>query len=420
MTHIQVFFFSVALLLLILLAAFFSCAETGLMAVNRYRLKAKARQKQQYAIRALQLLKRPDRLLGAILIGSTFANMLASSLATLLAYHYFGDKGAILIALLLTLIMLIFAEITPKTLAALNPDRVVRVITYPIQLVIRLLYPIIWLANAITNFLLRLFKVRFTRLAVEPLSREELRSVVYDATGKLSRQYQNMLLSILDLNKLTVDDIMVPRHLLKGIDIELPIETILQKLNELHLDWVPFYREYFDKLIGVLYMRDLLPLLTNRKQHITKEFIQHCLHSPYFVPEATSLAAQLNYFQQNRDNIAFVVDEYGEILGLLTMNLILEVIVGDLTISVSQGKQLQQQADGSYIVDGAVTVREFNRRTEWHLPLKGPRTINGLIVEILEALPHGNTSVLVDGYPIEIMQVKENRVKLARVFPKIK
>lgn len=422
MTNFEVVLFGIALILLILLAAFFACAETSLMAVNRYRLKAKARQKERYAIRTIQLLKRPDRLLGAILIGSTFANMLASSLATLLGFHYFGDKGALLIAFLLTSIMLIFAEITPKTLAAVNPDRVVKLIALPVQIVLQVIHPFVVIANAITNFFLRLFKIRVTNLVVEPLSREELRSVVYDATGKLSRQYQNMLLGILDLNKLTVNDVMLPKHDLRGLDISQSWKKILHTLSTLREDWILVYRDHIDKLIGVLYIRDLLPYLMNddNERVFDKEKLQQLLREPYFVPASTSLSIQLSHFQQSKNKMAFVVDEYGEIQGLLTLNDILEEIVGDLTISVSQGKRFEAQADNSFLVDGAMTVREFNRKSSFSLPLKGPRTINGLIVEYLEALPHVNSAVLISGYPIEIIQVKENRVKLARIFPKLR
>lgn len=374
--------------------------------------------KKRYAIRLLQLLKRPDRLLGAILIGNTFASMLASSFATLLAYHFWGDQGAIVAALLLTIIVLIFAEITPKTLAALYPDKVARWVAYPIQIVLRMLYPVVWLANVVTNGLLSLLRVRNTYYAIEPLSREELRSVVYDTAGKISRQYQNMLLGILDLSKLTVDDVMIPRHDIVGIDIERPLAEIIEQLNKLPQDWVPVFREHINQVIGVLYTRDMLKLLLLQTA-VTKELLQQFLQEPYFVPEGTSLNIQLGYFQRSHDKIAFVVDEYGEIQGLLTLNDILEEIVGDFTSSVAMGKRIQQQPDGSYLVDGAITIREFNRSTEWELPLRGPRTVNGLIVEYLEALPHTGTAVLIAGYPIEIMVVKENRVKLARVFPKL-
>lgn len=409
--------FSAVLVLLILLAAFFACAETGLMAVNRYRLRHKARMKKRYAIRLLQLLKRPDRLLGAILIGSTFTNMIASSLATLLAYHLWGDDGALIAAVVLTVIVLIFAEIAPKTLAAIYPDKVARWVAYPISLILKLLYPAVWLANAVTNSLLRILHIRVTSSSVEPLSREELRSVVYETAGKISRQYQNMLLGILDLGKLTVDDVMIPRNEISGIDIEDPWEKIIEQIGKYHTDWVPVYRENVNQLVGVLYTRDILRLLL-AKSPVDKDIMQQFLQEPYFVPEGTSLNAQLLYFQESNDKLAFIVDEYGEIQGLLTVNDILEEIVGDFT-SMATGKRIQQQPDGSYLVDGAVTIREFNRMSEWELPVGGPRTFNGLIVEYLQSLPQTGVGLKIAGYPIEIIQVKDNRIRLARVFSRL-
>jgi Mg2+/Co2+ transporter CorB len=415
-SQFQIILFNLVLILLILLGAFFSCAETGLMAANRYRLRHKARLKHRYAIRLLQLLKRPDRLLGAILIGNTFANMLASAFATLIAAHYWGDTGALLAAIILTIIVLIFSEITPKTLAAIYPDQVARWVVYPIQLILWVLYPLVWLANAVTNGLLRLLHVRVTTYSMEPLSRDELRSVVHETAGKISRQYQNMLLNILDLNKLTVDDVMILQHDIVGIDIEQPWETILEHINKSKQDWVPFYRENMNQIIGVLYIRDVLHILMSNKT-VNKEILHQFLQEPYFVPQGTSLNIQLAYFQRSHEKIAFVVDEYGEILGLLTLNDILEEIVGDFTQNVNNGKRIIQQSDGSYMVDGAVNLREFNRTTGFELPLRGPRTVNGLIVEYFEALPRTGVAVLIKGHPIEIIQVKDNRVKLARIFP---
>jgi len=344
--------------------------------------------------------------------------MIASSLATLLAFHFWGDEGALLAAILLTFIVLIFAEIAPKTLAAIYPDKVARWVAYPIQLVLKVLYPMVWLANAITNGLLRIMHISVTTYSVEPLSREELRSVVYETAGKISRQYQNMLLGILDLSKLTVDDVMIPRHEIVGIDIEQSWEVIIDQINKYHTDWVPVYRENVNHVIGVLYTRDVLRLLLAQAT-FNKELLMQFLQEPYFVPEGTSLNAQMAYFQQSLDKIAFIVDEYGEIQGLLTLNDILEEIVGDFTSSITAGKRIQPQPDGSFLIDGSMTIREVNRATEWELPLGGPRTVNGLIVEYLEALPHTGTAVLIAGYPIEIIQVKDNRVKLARLFPRL-
>lgn len=388
------------------------------MAVNRYKLRHQARLKKRYAVRVLHLLKRPDRMLGAILIGNTFANTVASSLATLIALHYVGDKGAILSAIILTFAILIFAEITPKTLAAIYPDKVVRLIVFPIHAVLMMLYPLVVVCNGMSNGLLRLLGINVANYALEPLSREELRSVVYDATGKISRQYQAMLLGILDLNQLTVDDIMIPQHEIIGIDFEDPIENIIERMNALNQDWVPVYRESINQVMGVLYIRDIMKLWATQIP-VTKELLHQLLQEPYFVPEGTSLGVQLANFRQSQDKIAFIVDEYGEISGMITLHDILEEIVGDLKSSATSGKRLQMQPDGSYLVDGSMTIREFNRSTEWNLPLKGPRTINGLIVEYLEALPHASTAVLIARHPIEIVQVKENSVRLARVFPKL-
>lgn len=418
MSQFQVLIFSILLVSLIFLAAFFACAETGLMAVNRYRLRHKARMKKRYAMILQKLLKRPDRLLAALLIGSTFANMLASSLATLIAFHYWGDEGAIIAAVVLTMIMLIFAEMAPKTLAAIYSDQVARWVADPIQLILKLLHPVIWLANSITNSVLKLFHIP-TQYSLEPLSREELRTIVYETTGKISKQYQNMLLAILDLSKLTVDDVMIQSHEVVGIDIEQPLEIIIDKIYKSNQGWMPVYRDNMNQIIGVLYTRDILrALLTQQK--IDKELLQQFIQEPYFVPEGTSLYKQLLYFQQSQGKIAFIVDEYGEIQGLLTLNDILEEIVGDFTSSVSLGKRIRRQEDNSFLVDGSMTLREFNRMTACELPLGGPRTINGLITEHLESLPRSGTAVLIADYPIEIMEVKNNRVSIAKVFPKLK
>ncbi len=419
MSQFQIILFSLILFLLIFVSAFFSCAETALMSVNRYRLRHKAQMKKKYAVRVLQLLKRPDRLLGVILIGNTFANILASSLATLLIFHFWGEKGALLGAILLTFVILIFAEITPKTLAAIYPERVARWLVYPVYLILKIFYPIVWLANLIANGLLRLLRINVTTYALEPLSREELRSIVHETAGKISRQYQKMLLGILDLGKLTVDDVMVPRREIVGIDIEQSWEIVLQHIQQCQQEWLPVYRYHVDQMIGVLYIRDMFKLLLLRAE-LNKEVIQQFLHEPYFVPAGTSLYVQLSYFQQNRNKMAFIVDEYGEIQGLLTLEDILEEIIGDFTSSMAQAKRIELQGDGSYLVDGSMMIREFNRASEFELPLHGPKTVNGLIIEYLEALPHEGTAILIAEYPIEIIEVKENRVETARIFPRYK
>lgn len=417
LSHLQLILFIVILVVLIMLSVVFSMAETSFMSINRYRLRHKARMKKRYAMRLIHLLRRPDRLLGAILIGSTFTNMLTSALATLIAVQYFGERGAIISAVAMTFIVLIIAEITPKTLAALYPDSVARWLTYPVSYLMRLLHPVVIGANYISNALLRLLRVPVTALhAVEPLSREEFRSIVHETTGKISRQYQNMLLGILDLSHLTVDDVMIPSHEIFAINMDQSWDAIKEQLKKNAHDAVPFYRKHVNHIIGVLYARDMQHLLLEDIS-LNKEVLLKTLAEPYFVPEGTPLNVQLDYFQRHQGKPAFVVDEYGEINGMLTLNDILEEIVGDFTSSMSNGKRAEVQEDGSYLVDGAHTVREFNRLSGWELPHRGPRTVNGLIVEHLEALPNSGTTILIADYPIEIIKVKDKRVKIARIFP---
>lgn len=417
MSHSQVVLFAIILCLLIVLSAFFSCAETGLMAINRYRLRHKARMKKRSAVLILQLLKRPDRLLGMILIGNTFAIIFASELATLLTITFWGEKVVFLSTLILSFIILICAEIAPKTVAALYPEKVSRLVAWPVFILLKLFYPLVWLINTITNGLLSLFNIKVTGKVSEPLSREELRSVVYETTGKVTHQYQAMLLSILDLNKLVVEDVMIPKHEIVGIDLELEWSEIEKLLGQSPHDWLPVYRENINEIVGILHLREL-----TRKavagQVINKETLTAMVHESYFVPEGTALNIQLMNFQQQRKHVALVVDEYGEVQGLVTMQDILEEIVGEFTTSAApSNKMIKQQADGSYLVDGAVPVRELNRAAKWHLPTSGPRTLNGLIIEHLEAMPRAGTCLKIKNYPIEIMQVEENKVAVAQVHP---
>lgn len=416
MSHSIIGLYSIVLIVLIILSAFFSCAETGLMAVNRYRLRHKARSKKRAALLVLTLLQRPDRLLGMLLIGNNFANIFASAIATLLAIHFFGEKGVIISTGLLTFLILIFAEVAPKTLASLYPERIATIIAWPVFILLKLFYPIVWLINVVANGLLLLFRIRVTGLVPEPISREELRSIVHETTGKMSSRYRNMLLGILDLNKVIVDDVMIPRHEITGIDLEQNWSFIQQQIAISQHDWMPVYRENINQIVGILHARELINIALTGAFNRNK--LQQILHEPYFVPVGTPLNVQLLQFQQKRKHIAFVVDEYGGIQGLLTLKDILEEIVGEFTSSVSgANKLIQAQADGSYLVEGAVTIRELNRTTHWQFPTRGPRTLSGLIIEYLEAIPRAGTSVRIANYPIEIVQVEENRVKTARVFP---
>jgi Mg2+/Co2+ transporter CorB len=418
LSHSQIVGFTFTLVLLIVLSGFFSMAETALMAVNRYRLRHKARMKKRYAILILKLLKRPDRLLGMILIGNSFSSIVASAIATLLAIHYLGEEGVILSTLALTFIILIFAEIAPKTIAALFPDKVSKALVYPVYGLLIVFYPFVWTINMITNGLLRIFRIRVGSRQQESLSREELRSVVYDTAGKMSRQYQSMLLGILDLNKVMVDDVMIPHHEIRGIDIDQPWEKIQHELSTSPHDWLPVYRDEINQIVGVLHLRELTAIYMSGKS-LDKEILMKRVKEAYFVPEGTPLNTQLLNFQQKRKRLAFVVDEYGEIRGLVTLEDILEEIVGEFTTNVISNTKVEPQDDGSFLVDALVKIRDLNRVTQWKFPTKDSRTLNGLIIEHLQALPHAGTCVRIAGYPVEIVTVKENRVVIAHIFPRL-
>jgi Mg2+/Co2+ transporter CorB len=418
LSHLQLIVFSIVLVFLILFSAFFAISETALMAVNRYRLRHKAKLKKSYAILILKLLKRPDRLLGMVLIGNNLANIFASSIATFLAMHYFSDRGVVLTTIILTLLILIFAEVAPKTLAALYPEQVSRWVVFPVKVLLSIFYPFVWFINSIANGLLHLLGVNTSDAAVESFSREELRSVVYDMAGRISRRHQSMLLGILDLNKMMVDDVMVPLHEISGIDIDEPWEIVEKKIAASQHDWLPVYQENINQVVGILHLRDLMPNLVAGNS-LTIEVLKQKLQEPYFVPQGIQLNVQLMNFQQQRQRIALVVDEYGDVQGLVTLVGILEEIVGQFTTNIVGTSRVEAQANGSYLVDGAITVRELNRITKWQLPTQGPRTVNGLIIEYLEALPNAGTCVRISGYPIEIIHVKENRVELAQIFPKM-
>lgn len=419
MTHFQTVLYSSILVILILLSAFFSCAETSLMAINRYRLKHRARMKKRSALLILELLKRPDRLLGVILIGNNVCNIFAASLATLLAVNFFGEKWVFFASVLLTIIILVISEVAPKTLAATYPDQTARLAAWPIFFLLKLFYPVVWLINALSNGLLWIFRVKTETQVVEPLSRDELRSIVYEARGKLSHQYQNMMVSILDLNKVLVEDIMVPRHEVVGIDLEWPWNDIVRQIAKSRHSLLPVYRENLNQAAGILYLHELVEYSLMEKD-INKDVILDLIKEPYFVPEGTSLNVQLLNFQREHKRMALVVDEYGEIQGLISLEDILEEIVGEFPTNINMSeKRVTPRPDGGYLVEGAITIKELNRLTGLKFPVKGPRTLSGLIIEQLESIPKAGTCLKIGKNPVEIMVVKNNRVKTARLYPPI-
>jgi len=404
------------LALLIVLSGCFSGSETALMTLNRYRLRHLARTGHRGARIADRMLERPDRLIGLILLGNNFVNILASSVATLIALQLLEENAILVATVLLTLTILIFSEVAPKTVAALLPERVAFPAAFVLAPLLRVFYPLVWAVNMIANGLLRLVGVRIDDTANDNLSREELRTVVNEAGAMIPQRHQRMLINILDLEKATVEDIMIPRTEIAGIDINDDWDTIITQLANSQYTRLPVYRDTVDNIIGVLHVRYVMRGLIS--DELTREGLQARMREPYFVPEATPLNVQLLNFQARRRRIGLVVDEYGDILGLITLEDLLEEIVGDFTTDPAGAvSEIQPQEDGSYLVEGSASVRELNRLLGWHMPTDGPKTLNGLILEQLESIPAPGTTLTLAEHEITIVQTRNNRVRIARIRP---
>ncbi|MCF1182148.1 HlyC/CorC family transporter [Marichromatium gracile] len=406
------------LFLLILLSAFFSGSETALLTLNRYRLRHQADQGNRGARRARKLLDRPDRLIGLILLGNNFVNIMASSLATVIAIRLGGEAAIGIAAGLLTLVILIFAEVTPKTYATLHPERLAFPAAYVYGPLLKLLYPVVWLVNLFTNNLLRLIGI-----APEDggqgtaLSREELRTVVSEAGAMIPERSRSMLLGILDLERATVEDIMIPRNEVDGIDIQDSEEEIIQAVRNTNYTRLPLYDGGIDNVIGVFHARNALHALLEKG--LGKEHLRAIARQPYFVPEGTQLYQQLLNFQHTKQRVGLVVDEYGDFQGLITLADLLEEIVGEFTTDPSDSiSEIQPAEDGSLLIDCGIGLRELNRVLRWELPTDGPKTLNGLILEYLETIPEPGTSLKLSGHPMEIIQTADNGVKTVRIIPR--
>ncbi len=405
-----------ALFVLILLSAFFSGSETALMTLNRYRLRHMAEEGHKAARLAERLLQRPDRLIGLILLGNNFVNILASSLATVLAIRL-GGEGAIPVAAgLLTLVILIFSEVAPKTLAALHPEKLAFPAAWVYVPLLKVSHPLVALVNFFANAVLRMLRVYPEESGRDTLSKEELRTIVNEAGALIPRRHQKMLLAILDLEKATVDDIMIPRQEIDGIDLDEPWDELLEDLREMPYTQALVYRGSIDQVVGFIHARHLMQALMSGG--LTPEKLESLIQPPYYIPEGTPLNTQLLNFQKAKQRVGLVVDEYGDVLGLVTLSDLLEQIVGEFTSDPTDRiSDVIPQEDGSYLVSGSAAVRELVRTFGWELPTDGPRTFNGLILEHLETIPEPGTSLLVNGYPVEVLQVQDNAVKTARIRP---
>ena len=406
-----------ALVFLLFLSAFFSGSETALMTLNRYRLKHLADEGHTGAQLAAKLLEKPDRLIGLILLGNNFVNIMASSLATLIALRLGGDGAIAIAAGILTFVVLIFSEVAPKTLAAMHPEKVAFPAAWIYTPLLKVMFPLVWLVNLMANSILKLLGIYQEDSDGQALSREELKTVVNEAGAMIPHKHQRMLLSILDLEKTYVEDIMVPRTQLDGIDIDAPISEILDQLQQSPYTRVLVYEGNIDHVLGFIHSRNILKEALD-SDGLTHEELRELVREPYFIPKGTPLNKQLINFQRNRRRWGLVVDEYGDVHGLLTMADLLEEIVGEFATDPSDHiASVHPQDDGSYLVDGTALLRELSRNMHWELPTEGPKTLNGLIVEYLQTLPEAGTSLMIEGYPIDIIQIQDNVVKTARIRP---
>lgn len=401
---------------LIILSGFFSSSETGMMSLNRYRLKHMAKTGHRGARRAQSLLQRTDQLIGVILIGNNFVNIFASSIATVIAIRLWGDAGIAIATVLLTIVILIFAEVTPKTLAALFPEKIAFPASYILGPLLKILYPVVWAVNLFTGLILKLLRISPDDASTDHLSREELRTLVNESGALIPSKHKDMLVSILDLEKVTVNDIIVPRNEIVGVDLEDDVDTILRQLRTSQHTRLPIYKGDINNIQGVLHLRNISRLLM--QEDVNKAMLMQLSREPYFIPESTPLNTQLINFQKAKRRFGIVVDEYGDVLGIATLEDILEEIVGDFTTDYSEtSPDIIPQDNGTYIIDGSAAVRIVNKDLGWKLPTDGPKTLNGLITETLETIPDTNVCLVIHGHRTEVLQIKDNVVKAAIVHP---
>lgn len=418
MNELSVGFLVALLAICLLLSAFFSGTETALMSINRYQLRTLARKGHRGALMAEKLLARPDKLIGLILLGNNLANNLAATLVAVIVLRQLDDEWLAVGAGLLTLLMLIFCEVGPKTLGALHPRPVTLASAHIYRVLAWCLYPAVWIINRVTNGMLWLIGVNVDQQTQQTaLTQDELRTVVAEAGVLIPHRHRQMLMSILDLERVTVDDIMIPRNEVVGIDLTDDWGVILEQLRDSQHTRLPVYEGELDKIIGVLHMKRVANELAHGR--LTRESIREIAaqRGALFVPEGTPLNKQLLDFQRDQRRFAFVVDEYGDVLGLITLEDLLEEIVGEFTSDTGPvaHKDIEQESPGIYVINASATIRALNRALGWNLPSEGPKTLNGLLLERLETIPQAGTALRIDGYLIEVLQIAKNRIRTVRV-----
>jgi Mg2+/Co2+ transporter CorB len=387
-----------------------------MMSLNKYRLNHLSRTGHSGARRAKKLLETPDKLIGVILIGNNFVNFLAASIATSIALKVFGNPSPLITALILTMVVLIFAEVTPKTIAALHPEKVAYPSSHVLRILLTILYPAVYLVNTISNALLSVLGISVKENREETqLSPEELRTVVNESTERIPRQRHGMLLNVLDLETVTVNDIMVPRNDIIGIDIEDDLEQILQVMSNSQHTRIPIYKGNLDNVVAILHLRNASKFIN--MANLSKSAILQEAMDPYFIPEFAALHTQRLRFQEKKMRIAIVVDEYGATKGIATLEDILEEIVGEFTTDLASiGEEIHAQDDGKYLIDGTASIRDINRVLGWDLDTDGAKTLNGLLTEILETIPDSSVGINLGKYLAEIIHTKDNVIRTAKIW----
>tara|TARA_B000000475_G_scaffold157935_1_gene127187 strand:+ start:467 stop:1690 length:1224 start_codon:yes stop_codon:yes gene_type:complete len=393
------------------MSAFFSGSETSMMAINRYRLKHLVKEKNKSAKRVSRLLEKTDRLLGVILIGNNFTHTLSTALATVVAIRIWSDNAVLAVTVFMTIIMIIFAEVMPKTIAALKPESIAFPSSYLLKPLSKILSPLITLVSFISNNVTKLMGIDLDNANKDELKPEELRTLLQ--TSGVPKRQEEMLMGIFDMDNLSVNDVMIPKNEIIGIDLNDEIKDIVKQLQEIDFTYVPCYVDTIDNIQGFLSLNKKAEFLGSETKSIRS--LKDELREPLFVPENTPLYKQLANFQSSGRRVGLIVDEYGDIEGIITLRSILEIIVGEITTESIERMDIMPQADGSYLVDGSMMIREVNRRLEWELPTEGPKTLSGLILEEIQTIPDTNVGLSIENYRIETVLIKDNVIKLAKV-----
>ena len=411
MNEIPLWILLASIAFLVLMSAFFSGSETSMMAINRYRLKHLVKEKNKSAKRVSKLLEKTDRLLGVILIGNNFTHTLSTALATVVAIRIWSDNAVLAVTVFMTIIMIIFAEVMPKTIAALKPESIAFPSSYLLKPLSKILSPLITLVSFVSNNVTKLIGIDLDNANKDELKPEELRTLLQ--TSGVPKRQEEMLMGIFDMDNLSVNDVMIPKNEIIGIDLNDEIEDIVKQLQEIDFTYIPCYTDTIDNIQGFLSLNKKAEFLGSEAKSIRS--LKDELREPLFVPENTPLYKQLANFQSSGRRVGLIVDEYGDIEGIITLRSILEIIVGEITTESIEKMDIMPQADGSYLVDGSMMIRELNRRLKWELPTEGPKTLSGLILEEIQTIPDTNVGLSIENYRIETVLIKDNVIKLAKV-----